>query len=325
MKLYRSLEFSNLIWLASDYARKLWFESDMKHSLNNQDRSSNWWLNNTFENKRRYIIADICKSNSKTFFEKSIEYNAMHGGRFNPAKSFGTLYTSTHPLVSALEVIYHQFLDAYPLYNNLNKNKSKFTSSFNFHIPKKLDFVVVTFEIDFKSEYLIRDVAEDDDTLINYCNEIGFHRYIGDNFTRDFIFGNDYEISRLLGCYLQSKEEPFFKVPSARVDFMIQDELEVRNVVIPEKNIDYDKFSLTGNFYEYRISVDLDLDENQHFPVNMKIYGESDDLNEYMFHLQPRPNKRRNSNQVIKYMPNIEGEEKASYSREVEIQKFVRI
>ena len=318
MRIYRAIEFSQLIWLTSDYAKLVWETL----SFNENKNSKNWWFYNENLENSRLIIKDICNNTTNDFFTKSLDYNAMQGGRFNPSKSFGVIYSSSNPLVSALEVLYHQFNGALPLYSRMKKSNQKFTSSFNVKIPEKLESIIISFEIEIDDTFCSKEICNDEEELKKLCQNIGFDRYIGDNFGRDFIFGNDYEISRLLGTYLHTATDGSFRVPSARIDYDVQDEQGIRNFIIPEKSYDKEKIKLTGNFYEYRCEVDLkNLGFNKH-PVNIEAQGKNGS-EKLKFTLDPKPSKRYTKNQYIKYLPNTENNEaKKNYYREVEIQKF---
>lgn len=319
MKIYRAIEFSKLIWLITGDTALVWHSANMTYNETKQS-TSNWWLSKDFLKTRRYICSDICKNSEQAFFDNSFYYNAMQGGRFNPSKSFGVLYSSSHPLLSALEVLFHQYNGAYPLYKRINRSSNEFTSAFNVQIPKKLDLLIVSFEIEIDDAYCPLKICESKESLVKLCSSIGFERYIGENFSRDFIFGNDYEISRLIGAHLHTKDSSSFRVPSARIDFNMQDEINVRNYLIPEKEFDASKVRLTGNFYEFSTQLDLELEDNPFHTVSLKVMGQ-DELNARIY-LQPKPT-RKNKWQFVKYEPNSDIEDdKKKYFREVELQKF---
>ncbi|WP_461639186.1 RES family NAD+ phosphorylase [Labilibaculum euxinus] len=324
MKIYRAIEFSQLIWLTTDDATLMW-ESLSLRDLGNGNVYSNWWLRPENINERRQIVTDICSNSNEPFFRKSLDYNAMQGGRFNPSRSFGVIYSSSNPLVSALEVLFHQYYGALPLYSKMSKDNNRFTSSFNVNIPRKLDSLIIVFEIEIDDEYCNNEICGDKESLITECEKIGFKRYIGDNFTRDFIFGNDYEISRLLGAYIHSFENATFKVPSARLDYEIQDEFDIRNYIIPEKNYNPEKMKLTGRYFEYRSKVNLEKSIQNTHEVEVEVIG-SDSSKKLYFNLDSVPNKRTAKHQYVKYEPNSNNpNDRKNHYREVEIQKFKTI
>lgn len=317
MKIYRAIEFSQLIWLSTAYATLEWESL----SLNGNGSKENWWFLKENIETRRQIIKDICENSNESFFQKSLDYNAMQGGRFNPSKSFGVIYTSSNPLVSTLEVLFHKFNGALPMYSKMRKENKKFISSFNVNIPEKLDTLIISFEIEIDDDLCSVEICDNESNLKSICEKIGFERYIGDNFSRDFIFGNDYEISRLIGSYMHTSNDATFKVPSARIDYVTQDENFIRNYIIPEKNYSSDKIRLTGNFYEYRCNIDLEKSDNKH-SVRVLAIGK-DTEEELYFSLDPVPSKRYTKDQFIRYVPNTENpQDRKNYYREVELQKF---
>lgn len=320
MKVYRAIEFSKLIWMISDDAALQWNIAHKHHDVS-PAAGSNWWLNQSLQAFKHEMISDVVHSRQDKFFDKSLEFNAMEGGRFNPSRSFGVLYTSSDPLMAALEVLYHQFTSAYPLYKRMNSNSNQFTSSFNVNVPQHLNILIVSFEIEIDDEYCTREVCSDLETLQNECKSLGFGRYVGESFTRDFIFGNDYEIPRILGSYLHTHDDPSYKVPSARIDFDTQDKLGIRNYIIPERIYDPAKVDLTGRYLEYSAMINLDLDDEEGHSVNMHVNGKS--KLELDFRLQPIPNKNKPRSQYIRYEPNLnDGNDKRRFHRLVELQRF---
>lgn len=320
MKVYRAIEFSKLLFMISDDATLRWNTARLNHS-SSADIGSNWWMHNSFRPFKHEMISDVVHYGQDKFFDKSLEFNAMQGGRFNPSRSFGVLYTSSNPFMAALEVLYHQFISAYPLYKRMNSSSDQFTSSFNVPVPQHLRILIVVFEIDIADEYCNREVCCDLGNLKDDCKSLGFERYIGDKFTRDFIFGNDYEISRILGCYLHTNADPSYKVPSARVDFEIQDILDIRNYLIPEKRYDPDKIDLTGRYLEYNAEINLDIENEKGHDVKVDIIGKS--TKTVNFKLQPIPHKNKPREQFIRYEPNLnDGNDKKRFHRAVEVQRF---
>jgi hypothetical protein len=320
MKVYRAIEFSKLIWMISDDASLRWNEAHIYHE-NNNPQESNWWMNPALRPFKHEMISDIVHHGQDKFFDKSLEFNAMQGGRFNPSRSFGVLYTSSDPLMASLEVLYHQFISAYPLYKRMNRNSNQFTSSFNMKVPQHLRILTIVFEIEIDDNYCLREVCCDLEDLKEDCKLLGFERYIGDKFSRNFIFGNDYEISRILGCYLHSNDDPTYKVPSARVEFETQDALNIRNYLIPEKRYDPNKIDLTGRYLEFNSVINLEATENIGHDVYLEVIGKTvEPLN---FFLQPIPHNNKPRNQYVRYEPNLnDGNDKKRFHRSVEVQRF---
>lgn len=321
MKVYRAIEFSKLIWMISDEASLAWNEAYLLHG-NGEAQGYNWWMNDDLRAARHNIISDVIYNGQDKFFDKSLEFNAMQGGRFNPSRSFGVLYTSSSPLMACLEVLYHQFTSAYPLFKRMDRSSNQFTSSFNVQVPQHLKVLIAVLEIEIADDFCGKEICSDINALKEDCRKLGFERYIGDKFSRDFIFGNDYEISRILGCYLHTHDDPSYKVPSARVDFDLQDHLNIRNYLIPERRYDPDKIDLTGRFIEYKANINLEANDNKTHDVAIEVLGKTNRVLNCT--LQPIPHKNKPREQFIKYEPNLnDGNDRKRYFRGVEIQRFV--
>ncbi len=321
MKVYRAIEFSKLIWMISDDGSLYWNQAHFSHINQTGNRGSNWWLNLDLKNYRDIVISDVIYKGQDIFFDKSLEFNAMQGGRFNPPRSFGMLYTSSNTLMSCLEVLFHQFENAYPLYKRMDNNSTLLTSSFNMNVPRDLDISIVVFEIEIEHTLCQREICGDVEVLKEDCRKIGFERYIGDKFNRNFIFGNDYEISRILGCHLHSETDPSYKVPSARVDFELQDELGIRNYLIPERRYNVEEIKLTGKYIEYNAKINLEQTDKHSHDVRLEIMGSS--TQSIVFSLQSVPSKMKPNDQIIKFEPNLnDGNDRKRFFRGVETQRF---
>lgn len=328
MKLYRSIEFSKLQFLLTDQQYYHWITQD----LNFEDPYRvNWWLDHKREeetrSERQKIISTIAKNENSIFFNKSAEYNSVTGGRFNPARSFGGVYCANSPLMSALEVLYHYITNTLETISPVSKNRSAVQASYNSRIGTKLDVVIASFEFELKKDvdfgnsfYNLNDAGSDGiEDLKKLCCDLGFERYLSDHFDRDFIFGNNYEISHILGCHLHSFDKNGFKVPSARLDYNIQDSLELRNLFIPEKVLSDIKPELTGKFIEYEFQFEVQLNENNKYEIFISNLG-----SEFNFQLEMSP--VRNSvvakNQIKSYEHNVKADNKKL--REVYLQRFVK-
>jgi hypothetical protein len=185
--LYRAIEFGKLQYLLNDLDMLKWvsFDLDFVDPL-----TVNWWMDRKASANRNIIMSSIFKNSQAQFFDKSAEFNSLRGGRFNPEKSFGAIYSSSNPFVAALEVLYHQFESIYKLHNILQKNKDQVQTSYNQPLSKKISILVSSFQ--FKIDVLPLNVFklnEDLDSLKNLTTGLGFERYIGSEFSRDFIFG----------------------------------------------------------------------------------------------------------------------------------------
>lgn len=319
MKIYRSIEFSKLIFLLKEEGQFVWDQYQAeREAINDQQLHRNWWMNSSFDTKRRDIISSIINESTEGFFKKSLEFNAMSGGRFNPERSFGVLYAATNPVVSALEVLYHKYMDLAPIHASLYSKKSQISSGLNMSLPDELEVTIISFEIQIENYDKLLTVNENDRDLKSICSKIGFERYTQSSFNREFIFGNDYEISRHLGTYIHSQNEIGFTSPSARISFEVQDELNLRNIILFEsKKADFNP-KLTGNFIEYRCSVNMTQLDREGFDVTVEAIASKS--YKTTFKLQKKPPNKGPHKQVISYLPNIRTEK--NRSRDVHIQKY---
>jgi hypothetical protein len=307
--------------MLNETGREIWNKAAHEFQKNNEEKKVNWWCDESKSKQRRQISGLICKDSHNVFFDKSLEFNAMRGGRFNPARSFGVLYTATCPAIASLEVLYHQFEQAFPLYKNMSKSGEKITSNFNSSIPDRQELVIVAFEIEYSRSPKLK-IYSDLKSAKELTEKVGFSRYAGTSFSREFLFGNDYEISRIVGCHLHTYEKSAFKVPSARIDFETQDDLEKRNVLIPEKEIDEKIVSLTGSWIEFKYEVDMNKNEMGNHDVVCLVNGKK--TNTHEFHLDPMPPKKGPHKQIHEFLPtsNASLAERKMFARYVSTQKF---
>lgn len=319
MILYRSIEFSKLIFLLDEARQFLWDTFQIERDgWKSGEFHQNWWMNKKLEKERREMVASVIKTSKVAFFDKSMEFNAMSGGRFNPERSFGVLYSANHPAIAALEVLYHKFVELYPLYAGIQSKKSQLTSGFDMKIPDELDVLIVVFELEIENSQNLLRLNDDISNLKNICDKIGFQRYTGGSFDREFIFGNDYEISRHVGTYIHSHDHDGFLVPSARVSFEDQDELKLRNAILFEGKTANFKPELTGKFVEYRCAVNLSGSGPDGLDVSVQAIGET--TFKTSFKLQCNPPKRGEHPQIRSYLPNVSISN--SRVRQVVIQKY---
>lgn len=320
MKFYRALEFNKLQFLLNEDQYMYWIQKDLEF---NDETLMNWWLANGKEVAldRKKVISTIAKNPNEVFFQKSAEFNSVFGGRFNPTKSFGGIYCSNSPFMGALEVLYHYIKGSHETLKPISKNKSSVQTIMNNRFKNKLEVIVVAFEFECSSGCKFEMINEDVPSLKKLCQSIGFERYFANNFDRNFIFGNDYEISRHIGCYLHTKNSSGFSVPSARIDFDIQDELKKRNFFIPEKEIQNLELSLTGHFKEFKFSFTLE--PNDDWLYDICLYKDCGVEVAQEFHLQPTPTKSRDPfQQIISYEHNVNID--VRNLREVHTQQFLK-
>ncbi|EOW6614245.1 RES domain-containing protein [Vibrio fluvialis] len=316
MKLYRSIEFSRLTFLIDEEHKNFWNELDQK--ANNGVKYSNWWLEENRSKERHQIIKNVV-SNNYQFFNKSADFNSKVGGRFNPSKSFGAIYTSSCPTLSMLEVLYHVFDSSLGLYKNLKKSSDKLTSSFNVPVPEQIKVMITAMELDVNDDMKIYKLCENRNVLKDFCKSLGFYRYIDGGFNEDFLFGNDYEITHIMGCYFHNSGDISLGVPSARVDMIHQNNGHY-NVIIPESIIDNLHPELTGRFREYICTMDMNEVDEKH-KITITAMGET--TKSKTVFLQNKPSRR--NNRIIEFSQvDDTGDNRKRYSREVHLQRFVQ-
>ena len=313
MKLYRSIEYSRLTFLIDEEHQYQWkILNDNAHAENNY---SNWWLKDCNKLPRHQMIKNVVKD-SPAFFEKSADFNSKIGGRFNPAKSFGAIYASSCPTLSMLEVLYHVFSPSLGLYNNLKKSSDKLTSSFNVPVPEKIEVMITAMELEI-NETQMATLCDSTSEFRDLCTDLGFSRYIDEHFNEDFMFGNNYEITNILGCYLHSiKMEPI-KAPSARIALTEQSNGKF-NVIIPEKLVSSLNPSLTGKFREYVCVMDME-ERNGRHKISIQAKGAQSHSSDV--YLQCKPSK---TNGRIRSFSQIDDtkENKKRFSRDVFLQRY---
>lgn len=313
MKLYRSIEYSRLTFLIDEEHQYQWQMLDKSaHAENNY---SNWWLKESNQLPRHQMIKNVV-ADSSTFFEKSADFNSKIGGRFNPAKSFGAIYASSCPTLSMLEVLYHVFSSSLGLYNNLKKSSDKLTSSFNVPVPEKIEVMITAMELKINQTNMAT-LCDSADEFCDLCANLGFSRYIDEYFNEDFMFGNNYEITNILGCYIHSTSMDPIKVPSARIALKEQKNGKF-NVIIPEKSVFSLNPALTGKFREYLCVMDMEEKSGKH-KISIRAKGTQSHSSDV--YLQSKPSK---TNGRIKSFSQIDDtkENKKRFSRDVHIQRY---
>ncbi|EOE2083664.1 RES domain-containing protein [Vibrio cholerae] len=316
MKLYRSIEFSRLIFLIDENHKNFW--EDLNQKASKSLKYSNWWLEDNKSVERHQIIKNVV-SNCPQFLKKSADFNSKVGGRFNPSKSFGAIYTSSCPTLSMLEVLYHVFDSSLGLYKSLKKSSDKLTSSFNVPVPEQIKVMITAMELEVSDDIEINKLCENRNKLKDLCGNLGFYRYIDEGFDENFLFGNDYEVTHIIGCYFHNNNCVPLGVPSARVDMNHRNN-DRYNVIIPENRIEMLHPKLTGRFREYICTMDMN-EVDEKYKIEVTSIGEKT-MSETVF-LQNKPSRR--NNRIIEFSQvDDAGENRKRYSREVHLQRFVR-
>jgi hypothetical protein len=299
MKLYRAIEFSKLIFMLSSYGKD---ESNRcnKKFIDDKLNGKNWWLNNSFNQNVQHLIADVVANGHKNFFQKSLTYNSIVGGRYNPANSFGILYTASNPALAALEVIYHIFDSKKKFLKTAQQNKSIYEDVFNSDHPSTTRHLLVIFELEIESPNL--SDCRGDKAVKDLCERIGFGRYTADSgFDEDFIFGNNYEVSRLAGNYLNTLDaHNCYQFRSARIPNEAENH-DYFNVIIPERFIEDLNPQLTGHYFLADTGIDIAESENHH-KIGISFIGNQSQ--KFFMRLEKPPAKRLDKDlRSIRYMP----------------------
>jgi len=320
VKFFRALEFNKLQFLLNEDQYIYWIQKDLEFD---DDTLMNWWLADGTKTvtDRKKIISTIAKNPNEKFFNKSAEFNSVYGGRFNPAKSFGGIYCSNSAFLGALEVLYHYISNSLNTLRPISSNKSNVQTIMNNRFKNRLEVIIVSFEFECNEACNFEPLNENVHSLKDLCRSIGFERYITENFDRNFLFGNDYEISRHIGCHLHTQKTNGFSVPSARVDFDCQDLLRKRNFFIPEKEIPNLNLNLTGNFKEFKFSFSPEVNPDSLYDICLYKSCGKEPLQE--FHLQPVPKKTKDPfDQIISYEHKTDID--VRNLREVHTQQFLK-
>lgn len=273
MKLYRAVEFSKLTFMLSAYGSMEWNKA-IEDFKNNESSNANWWFEDRLKSKIEYLIADVIANGKESFFRSSMTFNSTVGGRYNPPNSFGIMYTASNPVLAALEVLYHIYDNSKKLLSHTAKTSYEFERRYNSSSPLVAKDFIVVFSINVGNDLPIEDYT-DAKKLKETCARIGFHRYTDhEDYDENFIFGNNYEISRILGCYLNSSaDRTAFKFKSARIQNS-ESTLNHYNVIFPETFIKDDDLNLTNEYYLIDTDTSVHAFQNLH-DVSIRINGET--------------------------------------------------
>lgn len=319
MLFYRTIDFSRLIFLIDNSFKEV-FENTVL-DFQKENSNGNFWFDSSYDDIKYDIINNVIK-NQRDFFSKSLDFNSRVGGRFNPSRSFGSLYLSDSPTLATLECLYHTFEGSKKVFHTLMKSSDKLNNAFNIQIPNFIENLFVAFEVEVDDSFSSNDICNSRSLLMDLCVNLGFSRYIDEGkFDENFIFGNDYEISNIIGCYYHNNVDSIIKYPSARIPLNSDSFREISNYSVPEKDFRRYDFRLTGRIREYRSKVYL---EENSYGYNVELEAKGLSIKTVDFYLQPWPLKR-NKNQIKSYHPVLSGRPHdglEKYSREVRIQKF---
>lgn len=259
--------------MLSAYGSMEWNKA-VEEFKNNDTRNANWWFEESLKSKIEFLIADVIANGKEQFFRSSMTFNSTVGGRYNPPNSFGIMYTATNPVLAALEVLYHIYDNSKKLLSHTAKNSFDFERRYNSTSPLMAKDFIVVFTINVGGDIPLEDYTNPE-RLKETCGRIGFNRYTEhEDYDENFIFGNNYEISRILGCYLNSSDvRTAFKFKSARIH-NTNSTLNYYNVIFPETFIKDDDLNLTNEYFVIDADTSVHAVQNLH-DVRLRINGDS--------------------------------------------------
>lgn len=318
MLLYRTIEFSRFSFLIDNDHQNLF-----RYCVNDYEKNNpigNFWFDNKYKTEKNAIVKNVV-DRQDDFFSMSLDFNSKIGGRFNPSRSFGSLYCSSSPTLATLESLYHVFEGSRKVFQELKRSSDKLTNNFNIHIPDCIQSLFISFEIEIDNTIKIHDLCKSNDALRTICSQIGFDRYIDKkSFNSDFIFGNDLEITNIIGCHFHNNADSSIKYPSARLELGSPAYNYLYNLSIPEKDMYKLKPKLTGNIREYETKTYL----------KESVDGYSIDIIEtgsvkktYKILLQQWPMKKNKKQIHVYTQKSGTPKDNEKYSRTVKTQKYI--
>lgn len=259
--------------MLSDYGIEEW-NSTVEDFKEERTKKTNWWFSDKYQDRIEYIIADIISNGQESFFQRSLTYNSVVGGRYNPPNSFGVLYTANNPTLAALEVLYHIYDGKKKYLKNMAKSAEDFSSTFDEVSPQVAKNLIAIFEIEVLDTSIQTEDCTDKEKIKQLISTVGFNRYTDHpDFDDNFIFGNTYEISRILGCHLNTSENcKAYSFKSARIENCAENNGSY-NVIFPERFVN-NQFTLTKNYYLVESSMNIQEIQGMH-EIDLNIRGES--------------------------------------------------
>lgn len=303
MKLYRAIEFSKLSFMLSDYGIEEW-NNTIEEFKQDETKKTNWWFSEKHQDKIEFIIADIISNGQQAFFQKSLTYNSVVGGRYNPPNSFGVLYSANNPALAALEVLYHIYDSKKKYLNDMAKSSENYSATFDEVSPQLAKNLIVIFELDINDANFNIQPCITTKKVQELISKVGFSRYTEhEDFNENFIFGNTYEISRILGCYLNTTQEnTAYRFKSARLENTMENS-NSNNVIFPEKFVNDHDFKLTRNYYLVESSMNIQEFNGMH-EIDLVIRGENEINAKVFLEKYLNENKvRNNPDRLIEYRP----------------------
>lgn len=310
MDLYRALNFRNLIYLINPDLIKKWDDAE-------QRASENWWFSARREALKKEMINYVIQSGAKAFVDESLYFTSLKGGRWNLPKSHGVLYCSENPLLSCLEVIYHDLMEGLPHLRRMKNIEDKIRTSINVRVPDELRFLIVVLVLELPNDLKETEIDQDLKSIKSICNRAGFANYTGHmGFDKEFLFGNEYIVTQTIGAVLYGRHAQLLRVQSART-------LEEIKLVLPiDRALKRDPYPITLKpmYYEFDCRVEP-LSPTSCFQFSIKAEGQNEvlDVQLHLDRVPTRPTIRSSCSKV--YLPsNTRSPEKDG--RMVVLQKY---
>lgn len=203
--------------------------------------SENWWFSTKNQGLKKQVTSYVIQSGAKAFVDESLYFTSLKGGRWNLPKSHGVLYCSENPLLSCLEVAYHDLVEGLPHLRRMKNIEDKIRTSINVRVPDELRFLIVVLVLELDEGLKEVVIGQDVKAVKRICNRAGFANYTRHKkFDSDFLFGNEYMVTQTIGAVMYGQGTRLLKVQSARTTEDIKLELPVDR-------------SLIGNPYPVRL------------------------------------------------------------------------
>jgi len=194
-------------------------DPDLTKKWDNAERhaSENWWFSKKHQTLKNEVISSVIQRGTQEFVDDSLYFTSLKGGRWNLPKSYGVLYCSENPLLSCLEVAYHDLMEGLPHLRRMKNIENKIRTSINVHIPDELRFLIVVLVLELGDNLKEEVIDKDLNTIKRVCNQAGFANYTGhERFDTNFLFGNEYMVTQTIGAVMYGRKTQVLRVQSAR-------------------------------------------------------------------------------------------------------------
>jgi len=245
MRIYRALNFRSFIHLVDADLTDQWNRAE-------GDSSQNWWFSGKYRGLKEEVINHVIQMGTEAIVEESLYFTSLGGGRWNLPKSHGILYCSENPLLSCLEVAYHNLMEGLPYLRQLKNIEDRIRTSINLSVPDEMRFLIVVLVFNLRDDEKLREIDTSLGRVKSVCDNAGFRNYTGSpGFDENFIFGNDYSVTQTIGAMLYGQNSRLIGVRSARTDHPIR-------LILPTERAFYGGSSplkLELDYYEFECQV----------------------------------------------------------------------